>query len=115
MIILKEKEKLEEMGRALVSARSDNLPFRVAVNNPDHDSPAHAHLLDIKTGTEERGQFIIPVKAPRTPEEVKDFKGNLSRETKELLMNWMLKPHHKLPRFTNLEALWIMWSGNEKW
>ena len=75
MIIVKEKENLDEMALQVVSSRKDGLPFRIVIKSPDHQPP-HAHIMDLKTGKTELGLFEISKSPPRSAEDIKGYKQN---------------------------------------
>jgi hypothetical protein len=114
MIIIKEKENLDEMAICPVSSRSDGLPFRISVKTPDH-LPPHAHVMDLKTGNKELGQFEIPKSMPRRPEDIKDYKQGISNEWRSLIFQWMKMPYKRCPEITNWEGLYYGFLVNVKW
>jgi hypothetical protein len=113
MIIVQEKQNLDEMTRLSVSSLSDNLPFQVVVNSPDHQPP-HAHLMDNATGKKELGQFLIPASKPRTPSDIKDYKQGISDDMRNTLFLWIRGKSKSQPKLTNWEFLWTAWRFNEK-
>jgi len=108
------EENLNEMAIRTVSARSDNLPFRIAVKAPDH-LPPHAHVVDLKTGETDIYQFLLSKNPPKNPADVKDYKGVLSDDQKQFICDWAVKKNKLFPKLTNWEMLIIQWTPNEKW
>ena len=119
MVILREEKKLKpeqlnEMSLRPISSRQDGLPFRIAIKSPDH-KPPHAHVMDLKTGKIELGQFEIPQKPPNSSKDIKNYKQGITDEMRELIFNWLKQPHRVLPKNSNWEALYLDWIRNEKW
>jgi hypothetical protein len=104
MIIMKEKQQLDEMARLSISSLSDKLPFRIVINAPDHQPP-HAHILDRRTGKKELGQFLIPTSMPMTPSDIKDYKNGITDEMRNAILLWMGKPCKLLLEVTNWKFL----------
>jgi hypothetical protein len=117
MIIVQEKEKLDEMSRQVVSDPSDNLPFRIVINAPDHQPP-HVHVMDLKTGKTEIGQFLLFDTPPKKPEDVQGYKKVLSDEMRQIIFYWMGQFNRDLwevgVRASNWQALKAEWKKNEK-
>jgi hypothetical protein len=113
MIVVQEKEKLDEMSRLQVSSMSDDLPFRIVVNSPDHQPP-HAHIMDNETGKKELGQFLIPATKPGTSFEVEDYKQGISDGIRTTISLWMRGKSKLISGKTNWESLCIVWRFNEK-
>jgi hypothetical protein len=112
MIIIKEKQNLDEMAIAVVSSRKDGLPFRVTIQLPDH-LPPHAHIRDLETGKKELGQFEISKFMPRKPEDIKDYKQGIPNEWRRLIFKWAKNRCTKFPVASNWEVLWFEWELNE--
>lgn len=111
-ILKKENQKLNEMSQHWINS-GDELPFDVVIQSPEH-LPPRAHILDIQTG-KEIGQFLIPSKLPKTPEDIKDYKKGVSDEIKRLLFKWLPQPNKKTFRkLTNLETIVAQWSFSKK-
>jgi hypothetical protein len=114
MIILKEKEKFNEMAIQVVSDRKDRLPFRVTVQSPDFDPP-HAHIRDLETGRKKLGAFVVPSSPPAKPEDLKDYEEGISPEMRKIVFQWINKPsQHGYPG-TNWGFLNLLCSLNRKW
>jgi hypothetical protein len=113
MVILKEKEPLDEMAILVASSMRDDLPFRIAVKNPDHQPP-HAHLVDNDTGKKELGQFLIPTTKPKTSSDIKDYKKGITDGMRTTIFLWMRGKNKFQPKLTNWEVLRILWHPNEK-
>jgi hypothetical protein len=113
MIIIKENQKLDEMAIMVISSKSDNLPFKIAIQNPDH-LPPHAHIKDLETGKKELGQFIISKSLPRRPEDIKDYKQGISDEWRQMIFQWAKNRCAKFKAAKNWEVLWFEWEFNEK-
>jgi len=111
MVII--KGKLDEMAIRPVSSREDGLPFRIAIKSPDHQPP-HAHIMDLKTGKKELGQFLIAKNSPRLPNDIKDYKQGITDDMRALISKWAGQPHRPFPGVTNWEALYLDWTRNEK-
>jgi len=111
---IKEKQDLDEMAILAVSSRKDGLPFRIAIKSPDH-SPPHAHIMDLKTGKKELGQFLLSKSFPRNPADIKDYKQGITNEMRELVFKWANLPFQLLPKNKNWEALCMLWETNEAW
>ena len=114
MIIIQEKQNLNEMAIQVVSSRKDGLPFRVAIKAPDH-KPPHAHVMDLKTGKIELGQFLISENPPSKPEDIKNYKQGITDEMRQLISQWARATNVEFPVAKNWEMLWWEWSRNEKW
>ena len=115
MVILKEKQNLDEMARLLVSSRADKLPFRIAVQSPEHPPP-HAVVLDLQTGKTIIGEFLISKSLPRSPDDIKDFRKGITDEMRALIFQWARLPNQGfLNKFSNWETLNLLWAKNEKW
>jgi hypothetical protein len=114
MIIYQEKQKFDEMAILVVSAREDNIPFRVAIRSPDHQPP-HAHVMDLKTGKTEIGQFLVSSNPPNKLEDVKDYKQGVTDEMRRAIFDWSKRSHKILRKYTNWEALYSQWTVNNKW
>jgi hypothetical protein len=113
MISLKEKQKLDEMAFLVVSSTKDGrLPFRIAVKSPDHNPP-HARILDLKTGKQELGQFLISSKAPRKLNDIKDYKQGITDDMRKQILDWADRSCGVLPEITNWESLLYTWQFNE--
>jgi hypothetical protein len=110
MVIL-EKNKLDEMAILVASSSLDNLPFRIAVKSPDH-SPPHAHIMDKETGKTELGQFLLSVKIPSKPSDIKDYKKGITSEMRLAIFKWAKLPHKVLTKYKNWEALNFLYSLN---
>jgi hypothetical protein len=106
------KQKFDEMAIQPVSSDGE-LPFKVAVKTPDH-LPPHAHVMDIKTGKKEIGQFLIPKKLPDKVEDIKDYKQGITDEMRKAIFRWLKAPHEALPKITNWDALLVVWKTNER-
>jgi hypothetical protein len=113
MITVQENQKLDEMARLSVSSLSDNLPFRIVVNSPDHQPP-HAHVMDNATGKKELGQFLIPASKPRDSSDIKDYKQGIADEMRTTIFLWMRGKNKLISGKTNWESLCIAWRFNEK-
>jgi hypothetical protein len=107
-----DKQKFDEMAIQPVSSDGE-LPFKVAVKTPDH-LPPHAHVMDIKTGKKEIGQFLIPKNMPQKVEDIKDYKQGITDEMRDGIFNWLKSPHKVLPQITNWDALLVVWKTNER-
>jgi hypothetical protein len=106
------EQKFNEMAIQPVSS-SGELPFRVAIKAPDHQPP-HAHVMDLKTGKKELGQFLIPKNLPRKTEDVKDYKQGVTDEMRVSIFNWLKSPHEAAPEITNWRSLMVVWKTNER-
>jgi hypothetical protein len=114
MVILREKQKFDEMAILVVSAREDNLQFRIAIKSPDHQPP-HAHVMDLKTGKKELGQFLVSNNPPRKIDDIKNYKQGVDDEIRKAIFEWSKSPHKVLRKYTNWEALYLQWTVNNKW
>ena len=116
MIILKEKHDLNEMAIRPISVKADALPFRIAIKAPDH-LPPHAHVVDLKKGVTDLYQFLLTNTPPKTVKDIKDYKGELPDDQKQLICDWACKKSKLMPKFTNWEMLISQWmpNENEKW
>jgi hypothetical protein len=122
MIILREKgensprefgnQKFDELAIQPVSSNKD-LPFKVTIKTPDH-LPPHAHVMDLKTGKKEIGQFLIPKSMPRKMADIQDYKQGVTDEMRGYIFNWLRAPHDALPKITNWDALLVVWKTNER-
>jgi hypothetical protein len=109
-----KEQNLNEMAIQVVSSREDELPFRVAIKAPDHQPP-HAHVMDLATGKEEIGQFLISENLPRKAEDIKDYKQGISDEMREAIFKWSKYSYKFASELTNWKALNVFWRPNEKW
>jgi hypothetical protein len=114
MIIIKEKQKPDEMAILAVSSREDNLPFRITIKSPDHQPP-RAHLMDLKPGKLNRGNFSYQKPLPRKPEDIKGYRKGITDEMRRAIFEWTGRPHKVLRKYTNREALYSQWTANDKW
>jgi hypothetical protein len=114
MIVFQEKQNLDEMAILVVSAREDNLPFRIAIKSPDHQPP-HAHIMDLKNGKTELGQFLVSNNPPSKPEDIKNYKQGITDDMRQAIFTWSKYPHKVLRKYTNWEALYSQWTVNDKW
>ena len=112
MLIFTEK-KLNEMAIQMVSAFEDGLPFRITIKAPDH-LPPHAHVMDLKTGKTELGQFEISKNPPRIPGDIKDYKQGITNEMRGLILKWANLPNRDLPKNSNWDMLYWLWKRNER-
>jgi hypothetical protein len=113
MIIVQENQKLEEMAILVVSSRDDNLPFRITIKSPDHQPP-HAHIMDLKTGKIELGQFLLSRSMPRSLKDIKDYKQGLADEMRQKILEWAPLKNKRFNK-NNWDALCSEWMVNEKW
>jgi len=111
---IEEKQDLDEMAILAVSSRKDGLPFRITIKSPDH-KPPHAHIMDVKTGKKELGQFLLSKSFPRSPDDIKDYKQGITDEMRELIFKWAWLPFQSLPKIKNWEVLYTLWEMNEAW
>lgn len=112
MYILKGKDIINEMSQHWVNSAGE-LPFDVVVQSPEH-LPPHAHILDANSG-KEIGQFLIPSKLPKTPEEIKDYKKGISDTARNQIFNWISRPNKRLfKRNSNWEMLVALWNSSKK-
>jgi hypothetical protein len=112
MVIL-EKNKLDEMAILVASSSLDNLPFRVAIKSPDH-LPPHAHVMDKETGKTELGQFLLSIKIPVKPSDIKDYKQGITDEMRQFILTWARLPNkHFNKKFKNWEVLNLLYGLNK--
>ncbi|MDR2408511.1 MAG: hypothetical protein LBE13_10450 [Bacteroidales bacterium] len=107
-----DEQIFDEMAIQPVSSKEE-LPFKVAIKTPDHQPP-HAHVMDIKTGKKEMGQFLIPKSLPQKAEDIKDYKQGVTEEMRQAIFRWLKAPHSPAPEITNWRALFIVWKTNER-
>ena len=96
MVIIKEKQNLDEMAIRVISSKRDGLPFKITIHAPDH-RPPHAHVKDLETGKRELGQFKISETMPRRPEDIKDYKQGIPGEWRQLIFQWASNRCAKFP------------------
>jgi hypothetical protein len=120
MIILKEKQRLDEMAILRVSSKRDGLPFRITIQSPETNHLPHAHIRDLKTGKVKLGEFAISKNPPRQPQDIKDFGEGITKDRevaddwRRLIFQWAYRPNAKYSgKITNWEALWGQWLVNE--
>jgi len=113
MILIKEKQLLDEMAIRPVSSREDGLPFKVSIKAPDH-KPPHAHIMDLKTGKVELGQFLLFKDPPRSPSDIKDYNQGITDEMRSLIFKWARLPNRDFPKGSNWEMLYWEWLRNER-
>jgi hypothetical protein len=111
-IKVKENQNLDEMARQSISHPTDDLPFRVVINAPDH-SPPHAHLMDRKTGQKEIGQFLIPASKPKSSADIQNYKQGIPDDIRNTLFLWMRGKSKFISGKTNWEFLCAVWRQNE--
>jgi hypothetical protein len=119
MIVLKEKQPLDEMAILRVSSSRDNLPFRITIQSPETNHSPHAHIRDLKTGKTKLGEFAIMKNPPRIAQDIKDFGEGIAKDKvladrwRELIFQWAYRPNEKYSgKITNWEALWGQWLVN---
>jgi hypothetical protein len=66
MIILKEKQKLDEMSIRVIGASEEGLPFKITIKTPDKGKIDHAHIMRLGTKDDELGAFVITRNPPRS-------------------------------------------------
>jgi hypothetical protein len=111
---IEEQQKLDEMSRVVISHPKDKLSFRIAINIPDHQPP-HAHILDLKTGKTELGQFLISDNPPKKPEDIENYKQGVTDEMRQEILVWAKSHDKDFPKATNWEMLVREWLRNETW
>jgi hypothetical protein len=107
-----DEQKFDEMAIQPISSDGE-LPFKIAIKSPDH-LPPHAHVMDLKTGKKEIGQFLIPKNLPQKAEDIKDYKQGITDEMRNDIFHWLKSPHEAAPEVTNWRALLIVWKTNER-
>jgi hypothetical protein len=112
MIIIKEKQNLDEMAVRVISSKSDNLPFKITIQAPDH-LPPHAHVRDLETGKKELGQFEISKSMPHRAEDIKNYKQGIPDEWRSIIFRWANARCAKFSVAKNWEVLWFEWGLNE--
>jgi hypothetical protein len=113
MTDIKEKQSLDEMAILVVSSPSrDGLPFRIAIKSPGHQPP-HAHVMDLKTGKTEIGQFLISDSPPQNVEDIKDYKQGIADDTRQAILGWARLRNKDFPKATNWDMLVWLWLRNE--
>jgi hypothetical protein len=105
---------LNEMSILAISSRKDGLSFRIVIKSPDHNPP-HAHIVDLKTGKTDLGQFLISESIPSSPKDIKDYRQGITDEMRNQIFKWAKSPHRALPKINNWNALYLDWTRNEKW
>jgi hypothetical protein len=112
-VVTLEKNKFDEMAILVASSSSDNLPFRIAVKSPDH-LPPHAHVLDKETGKMELGQFLLSVRTPTKPSDIKDYKQGIKDDVREAIFKWARLSNTYFSRYKNWEALNLLYGLNNQ-
>jgi len=106
MIFVENKEQLNEMAFSTVNSQSDNLPFDVVVQSPDHNPP-HAHLYPkgVRQDNKQLGEFLIPKRPPKYAADIEGYKNGVTDDQKERLAVWMSLRNKRHPKYTNWELL----------
>jgi hypothetical protein len=121
MIILKEKQQLDEMAIRVISFPEDRLPFKVTIKSPDKGKFDHAHIMKLGTTSDEIGAFVITQNAPRS---INDLVGytegqheglkNLTNEQLQALVSWASRRNFLLPVYTNWQTLQYEYAVNRR-
>jgi hypothetical protein len=111
MIILREKEQLDEMAIRVISFPKDRLPFKVTIKNPDKGKFDHAHIMKLGTKDADLGAFVITKNPPRSIDDLVsyeegDHKGlkNFTNEQLQALVSWASHRNSLYP-ITNWQVL----------
>jgi len=120
MLILDEKDKLNEMAMRIISAPKDNLSFKIIIKCPDEGKLDHAHIIKLRTKADEIGAFVI---TKNTPHFTKDLVGytegkhqglvNLTEGQLQSIVDWASSPNSLFPG-TNWQALQYEYAVNRK-
>jgi hypothetical protein len=113
MVVFKEDQKLDEMAILRVSTKDDGLPFYISVLSPETHHPPHAVVMDLKTGKQKLGEFLIPKSLPHKSSDIKDYRNGITDDMRQLVFEWLPRPNKIQPKLTNFEGLWFKWSSNE--
>jgi hypothetical protein len=120
MLILKEKQQLDEMSIRIISDPEDGLPFKVTIKCPDKGSFDHAHIMKLGTKADELGAFVITKNPPKSVEDLVGYdegghKGltNFTNEQLQMLVNWASRRNPDYPG-TNWQALQYDYTINRK-
>lgn len=106
-------QHLTEMGMCRVSAKEDNLPFKIILMNPDTNASApHAHILELGRNGKEIGTFEITKACPQFVDDLREYvagkhKGlkNISLDDRQRIVDWAGQRSRLLGRYTNWETL----------
>jgi hypothetical protein len=112
MVILKEKQQLDEMSIRVISAPEERLPFKVTIKCPDKGKFDHAHIMKLGTKADEIGTFVITKNPPKS---VKDLVGytegghkgliNLTDDQLQALVDWASRRNFLFSAYTNWQTL----------
>jgi hypothetical protein len=110
MIILRERERLDEMSIRVISF-ADKVPFKVVIKCPDKGRFDHAHIMKLGTKADELGAFVITKTPPKSVEDLVGYtegrhKGleNFTNEQLQALVNWASR-RNSLYQVTNWQVL----------
>jgi hypothetical protein len=118
MIILQEKQQLDEMSIRVISFSKDRLPFKVTIKCPDKGKFDHAHIMKLGTKDTELGAFVITKSPPRSISDLVGYaegghKGlkNFTDEQLHALVDWASRRNSLYPG-TNWQALQYEYAVN---
>jgi hypothetical protein len=121
MIIVKEKQQLDEMPIRIISAPEERLPFKVTIKCPDKGSLDHAHIMKLGTKSDEIGAFVITKTPPRV---INDLVGytegkhtglkNFTNDQLQALVSWASRKNSLLSAYTNWQTLQYEYAVNRR-
>jgi hypothetical protein len=119
MIILKEKQQLDEMSIRVISDPEEGLPFKVTIKCPDKGSLDHAHIMKLGTKSDEIGAFVITKTPPRLISDLVGYTegkheglNNFTDQQLQSLVSWASRQNALLSECTNWQVLQYEYAVN---
>jgi hypothetical protein len=120
MIIVKKKQRLDEMSIRIISSPEEKLPFKITIKCPDKGKFDHAHIMRLGTKADEIGAFVITKAPPRVISNLVGYtegehKGlnNFTEEQLQALVDWASRRNALYPG-TNWQALQYEYAVNRR-
>jgi hypothetical protein len=111
MVIIREKQRFDEMAIRVISSPSDNLPFKITVMSPDKGKSDHAHILKLRSKKDELGTIVITKDPPKSVADIIGYTDgnhsglrNLSEDQLQAIVDWASRRNSLFPG-TNWQAL----------
>jgi hypothetical protein len=105
------KGSLDNVPIFTISARNDNLPFRICIKTGGHE-PRHAVIMDLETGKQVLGSFLFSADYPEKPEDIEKYEQNqdISYDMRDAIYEWAYDQSNRFDMLVNnWEAINTMW------